>query len=812
MNQGVTYTFFKPTLLFIILVLFFSLGAQAQDKDSQVTDSTQVVDKTISMDNIPEETERVAQRLTELRGVLKPSAAITEVDSLLLTFDVEINTMKDSLLSQLANLTRRELKVRKVKWTNYHSRLQGYQDVLKNRTEDVSNINDEIVLELQKWELTKEKLVSDGTSIDIYSGLDQVIAALQDVLKTVHNRLESIFIIQKGLIELVLTVDETLSEIDQIVLQMQKDYFVFDSEPIWVSKKTGRSAIDTITVVSVSNTKLISSGIKENKEQLKEFLALNFKTLVVQIAFILLLLLLMIRVRNKWKQDVNELNNPIEIQAKIVLSHPISSSIVAGVLISAFFYDALIPAFVEIHMILILFGMIYLLPKLTTNRFRIFLVLIFFVYFVQIFQEYLGPEAVMVRWLMIVNAIILMMAFVVGRKIMKQSPILFKPIYRLFKVVAPFYIILSLLSVITNIIGMVSLSNLLLYGVLTSTVLGFVVFLTVKVIVSLVVLIFKLIRSSSIEALSTMINATHQRIQPILIWIGLIVWVIFTLKGFDLFYFIKSWINEIMILQWEVGEMTISLGGILAFFGIFILFLILAKLTATIFKDEWMINVLPRGVSPAISLLLRITLIGVGLYIALSAAGLDLSKLGFILGALGVGIGFGLQNVVLNFISGLILAFERPINIGDTIEIDQEFGVVTDIGVRSSHIRSYSGYEAIIPNGDLISKKVINYTLTDRDRRSKILMKTAPSADPEKVIELFNRIASDHPNTYSDPAPITYFYGYDPDGTLSFALLYWLTFSDTLETDSAIALEIFSALKKAGIQAPAPVRRIVDGK
>jgi potassium-dependent mechanosensitive channel len=179
---------------------------------------------------------------------------------------------------------------------------------------------------------------------------------------------------------------------------------------------------------------------------------------------------------------------------------------------------------------------------------------------------------------------------------------------------------------------------------------------------------------------------------------------------------------------------------------------------------------------------------------------------------LGVGIGFGLQNVVLNFISGLILAFERPINIGDTIEVEQEMGVVTDIGVRSSHIRSYSGYESIIPNGDLISKKVINYTLSNRDRRSKILMKTAPNADPEKVIELLNRIASDHPNTYSDPEPETFFYGYDPDGTLSFALLYWSTFSDTLETDSAIALDIFSALKKAGIQAPAPVRRIVDGK
>ena len=250
----------------------------------------------------------------------------------------------------------------------------------------------------------------------------------------------------------------------------------------------------------------------------------------------------------------------------------------------------------------------------------------------------------------------------------------------------------------------------------------------------------------------------------------------------------------------------------MAFLGIFVLTIIIAKIAASIFQDEWMVKTLPRGISPAISLVLRIVIISVGLYIALTAAGLDLSKLGFMLGALGVGIGFGLQNVVLNFISGLILAFERPINLGDTIEVDQEFGIVTNIGVRSSNIKSYSGYEAIIPNGDLISKKVINYTLSNRNRRSKIYMKTAPTADPEKVIELFNKMAAENSKTHKNPAPKTYFYGYDEEGSLSFALLYWTTFTDTLKTDSAIALKIFAALKEEGIQAPAPVRRIISEK
>ena len=168
--------------------------------------------------------------------------------------------------------------------------------------------------------------------------------------------------------------------------------------------------------------------------------------------------------------------------------------------------------------------------------------------------------------------------------------------------------------------------------------------------------------------------------------------------------------------------------------------------------------------------------------------------------------------MVLNFIAGLILAFERPINLGDAIQIDQEFGIVTSIGIRSSNIRTWGGQEAIIPNGDLISKKVINWTKSNRDRRTKLLIKTAPGIDPIEVIDLLNKIASDHPKTYEDPAPKTYFKGYIEDGNLLFQLLYWSTFSDTLSTDHEINLKIFAILKEKGIQAPAPLRRIINEK
>ena len=803
---------YKSTFLFFLFTILLAFGSQAQNTNSQITDSIQVVDNAISMSNISEESEKLSQRIKKLREVLKPSAEIKEVDSLLNFVSVEVNSKKDTLLIQLDKMTHRDLKINKVEWNKYRSDIKSIQKILKDRTVEVKDINDELVQEIDTWELTKEKLESSSRSKDVYSSLDLIIETLQEILQLTHERLDSIFIIQKGLTELVLTIDETITEMEQVELQIQKGYFVFDNKPLWKSKNSKITVIDSTAIKSEDTSNLVLSGIKKNKEQIKEFISLNFKTAVLQVLFILSLLVLIISVNKKWKNDLKDLTNSIEIQAKIVLSNPISASVVLGVLISAFFYDALIPAFAELHVLLILIGTIFLLPKLTNKSFNLFLFLLFFAYLFHTFEAFLSSKIYLLRWIMIIEAIVLIIALVLGRKIMKRSPEQFKPVYKFFIVLAPIYIFILIVSIIVNIIGMVSLSGLLITGILASTVLGMVVYLSIKIVTSLVVIFSNIRKPYSMETLSTIVNMTNQRIRPILVWTGLFVWIMFTLKGFDVFNFIVTWINELMHVTWEIGEMTISLGGILAFLTISIATLILAKLITAIFLDDWMINILPRGVAPAISLVLRIIIVSVGLYIALSAAGIDLSKLGWMLGALGVGIGFGLQNIVLNFISGLILAFERPINLGDTIEIDQEMGIVTNIGIRSSNIKSYSGYEAIIPNGDLISKKVINYTLSNRDRRSKIIMKTAPNADPEKVIALLNEMASEDPRTRINPAPVTYFYGYDEEGNLSFTLFYWTTFSDTLKTDSAISLKIFAKLKEEGIQSPAPVRRIINEK
>lgn len=810
MNSKIYLNFKNPLVLFFCISLLFIFNSNAQNEDKKETEQSDVkANEVISLDQISDQAEKLGQRIFNLRDILKPSADVHVIDSLTILAEIDIIKAKDSVIQLFDSISARDLDAIKVEWKKYHSTLKGYQSTLKDRSESITEINDELVEEYNKWTLTKSTLQNSNSSKDVSESLDKVIANLQDITNVALERLDEVFSIQNKITNLLLIIDSLNSEIAQVEKNIQRDYFTIDALPIWKLNQTTSTEVTNLAIDSKKTEKNFKSKFSKDMLQLKEFISYRVGALISQIALILFLILLMFRVHKSWETE-DELTNPIENEAKIVVSHPFSSSLVVGLLISAYFYGGLIPIFKEIHILLVLISTIILLPQLTVQKFRVTLFLLLIIYLERLSEVYISANPLTTRLLSISTTLLLIIALIHGRKVIKQNPNSFKQFHKLFNFIAPLYISLLIISIAINCIGMVGLSNFLFKGVFISTLFSVVVYLIVKVVTGLAIILFKLKKTSSnIQTLSTMVNVTNKRLQPTLFWAGFLYWIYFTLVGFETYDNLLAWVNETLLIDWKIGEMTISLGGILAFSSIFIITLLLAKLAASIFQDEWMIKTLPRGIAPAISLILRIIVISLGFYMALSAAGIDLSKIGFILGTLGVGIGFGLQNVVLNFVAGLILAFERPVNLGDVIEVDQEKGVITNIGVRSSNIRTYTGAEAIIPNGDLISKKVINWTLTNRDRRSRILMKTSPNADPEKVIELFNTIAIENEKTFKDPAPKTYFYGYNVDGNLDFALMYWTTFSDTISVDHDIALKLFKKLKEEGIDAPIPTRRII---
>ena len=212
------------------------------------------------------------------------------------------------------------------------------------------------------------------------------------------------------------------------------------------------------------------------------------------------------------------------------------------------------------------------------------------------------------------------------------------------------------------------------------------------------------------------------------------------------------------------------------------------------------------------SSLTNYTILAIGFLIAFSAAGMDFQNIALLAGAFGIGIGFGLQGIVNNFLSGLILIFERPIQVGDTIEFQANSGPmmaqVKRIGIRSSIVRSFDGAEVIMPNANLIANDVTNWTKSDQLRRIEVTVGVAYGTDPEQVLAILHEVADNHPDVLKRPEPMALFIGFG-DSALEFSLRAWTSdFDKYLILRSEITTAVHGALSRAEITIPFPQRDV----
>jgi small-conductance mechanosensitive channel len=259
----------------------------------------------------------------------------------------------------------------------------------------------------------------------------------------------------------------------------------------------------------------------------------------------------------------------------------------------------------------------------------------------------------------------------------------------------------------------------------------------------------------------------------------------------------------------SAGEVTLTVGAVVLALVVVGVTWLLTKLIRFVLDCE----VLPRldlraGVAIAISTVVGYVLVVIGAVLALAALGVDLTKVTLLAGALGVGVGLGLQNVVNNFASGLMLMIERPVNVGDQVDVGGVVGEVRRIGVRSSTIRTLQGAEIIVPNADLVSKQVTNWTLSDRGRRYDIDVAVAYGADPTRVLKLLEQAAAAVAQVRQHPAPVAAFTGFG-DNALDFRLHAWVESVDVgVQAQNGLRTAILEALRDAGIEIPFPQRDV----
>jgi small-conductance mechanosensitive channel len=257
----------------------------------------------------------------------------------------------------------------------------------------------------------------------------------------------------------------------------------------------------------------------------------------------------------------------------------------------------------------------------------------------------------------------------------------------------------------------------------------------------------------------------------------------------------------------QFGSFTITVGDVLEFIIILFVSWVVSVVMQVLLEGEILSRInLRRGVAMAIGVIVRYFIIVLGFLLAMATTGFDLTKISILAGALGVGIGFGLQNLVANFIAGLILIFERPFVVDDIIESDQVEGTVKQIGIRASKILTYDGAEVIIPNSNLISNRVSNWTLSSAARRQLIIVRTATNANPDEVITILDKLVKQHESTMQTPEPFVLFEG-QVEQSLQFKVYYWVM-TDFFKARSEINLRIYHELKAMGVEVPIPFYQI----
>jgi potassium efflux system protein len=268
-----------------------------------------------------------------------------------------------------------------------------------------------------------------------------------------------------------------------------------------------------------------------------------------------------------------------------------------------------------------------------------------------------------------------------------------------------------------------------------------------------------------------------------------------------------STISGVLEYSLGYGEVRFTLRGSLGVLLIVLVGYSLAR-AFTFILQRFLLPRLPlqRGMAYAISTVTYYVLLLLVVVVTLGAAGVELNRFTVLTGAIGVGLGFGLQNIVNNFVSGLILLFERPIHLGDTIDVGGLVGTVRRIGARSSTILTFQGAEVIVPNSNLLSNQVINWTLSSQWRRVDVPVRVAYETDPERVLNLLVEVAESNPSVLRQRPPAAYFLGFG-DCALNFELRFWSAEQDTwFQLQSEVAIAVAKALRKAGIEIPFPQR------
>jgi potassium efflux system protein len=641
------------------------------------------------------------------------------------------------------------------------------------------------------WQATLQSAKQPETPPPVLQSVQSVVDSVERTRQTAESGRAHALTLQSRLAEEEARVRTTLFSIEQAQNRALKSLFVRDSPPVW------RSANDLGREWEKQSRESFSSQLKASSAFARRlpFTFLIHALLIVLIANVLHWMRRRIRKLAEEKPDLQ--------RALPILDLPVSTAFVLSVLISPSIYPQA-PRFIQAIMgTIALIPTVVILRRLLERKTYPLLNALVIMYFVGQLGVLAASLPVLARFIFLgqmLGASVFLVWLLRSWRLSTAAAETHGRIWRAIRAITKIGLILLPAAFFANIFGYVNLGNLLGIIFLRSVYLAAMLYTAIRVIEGLIIVALQVPPLGSLRVISLHRQMIQRRTCRVLEFLAFLFWLNLVLNFFGLRTPLIATTEAALKANLAIGSVNITVGRILAFLiTVWASFLVSRFLRFLLEEDVYHHFHLARGIPYAISTMLHYGILLLGFFVALGTLGIDLTKITILAGAFTVGIGFGLQNVINNFVSGLILLFERPIKIGDVIEVSGNVGEVRRIGIRASVIRTADGSEVIVPNGSLISSQVTNWTFSDRQRAVEISVNVAGGADPQRVVELLKSTAAAHPGVAKEPLPQVYVVNFSA-GAVTFQLRVWTDrYQDWAQLRSDLSVVINDALAREKI-------------
>jgi len=508
--------------------------------------------------------------------------------------------------------------------------------------------------------------------------------------------------------------------------------------------------------------------------------------------------------RNMRRQ--NMLDKHDEEQA--VLRYPFLSSLV--IVLNIFQFIFLDPPFAFAGLIWVVSGLslIFILRHLIAKYWMFALLTMFVLFLLACFDDLILQASRPERWIMFALSVAGILAgsvmIVTGPRTQLRE--------KLFIYFIGFVVILQIASIVTNVYGRYNLSKTCLTAGFFNLILAVLFFWTLRLMnQGLAIAARQYSRPGK-----KLFNINFERVggkAPTIFYVLLFIgWFVLFARNFYASKFISVPLINFIVEKRTIGEFAFSIGNVLECFLILYLSAMISRMVS-FFASENSSGQAGnrRGGIGSWLLIIRICIVTIGLLAAFAALGIPMDRLTIILSALSVGIGFGLQSLVNNLVSGLIISFEKPVNIGDFVEIGGQSGTVKSIGFRSSIIATPAGANIVIPNGNLLNQHLVNWTRDNTSRSVDIPVGVEQGTDLENAIKILKELPAKDERILSSPSPAVIIRQFN-NGVVDLLLSFWVrNISDTLAVKSDMLLAMDRAFRENSIKTPLPQQFIPAG-